>query len=51
MLERYKFQLMITYVSRTALERAAIESDSLVGKKLYKAIVYIPKYYGAREIP
>ena len=34
MSERYKFRLMITYVSRTALERAAIESDSLVDEDL-----------------
>ena len=42
---------MITYVSRTALERAAIESDSLVSEKIRKAIVLSPKYYGARGIP
>ena len=36
MFERYKFQLIVTYVSRTALERAAIESDSLVDEDLRK---------------
>ena len=39
---RYKFRLVITYVSRTALERAAIESDSLVDEDLCKACLYIP---------
>ena len=36
MFEGYKLQLIVTYVSRTALERAAIESDSLVDEDLCK---------------
>ena len=46
MLEGYKLQLVITYVSRTALERAAIESDSLVDEGLCKARLYIPSIMG-----
>lgn len=38
-------------LSVIALERAAIESDSLVHEKQSIAIVCIPKYHGAREIP
>ena len=42
MSEGYKLPLMFTYVSRTALERAAIESDSLVDEDLCK-IRYISR--------
>jgi hypothetical protein len=34
MLEGYRLRLIVAYVSRTALERAAIESDSLVDEDL-----------------
>ena len=33
---------MVAYVSRTVLERTAIESDSLVDEGLCKARLYIP---------
>ena len=36
MFEVYRLRLMIAFVSRTALERAAIESDSLVDEDLRK---------------
>ena len=44
---------MVVFVnfSRIALERATIESDSLVGEKIDKAIFCISKYHGARGIP
>ena len=34
MFEIYRFRLIVAFVSRTALERAAIESDSLVDEDL-----------------
>lgn len=40
----------INYLSRIVLERTAKESDSLVGEKLIKVRVFIPKYRRAREI-
>ena len=46
MSERYKFRLVVAYVSRTALERAAIESDSLVDEGLCKTRLYIPSIMG-----
>ena len=45
-----RVQVISIYFNRTALERAAIESDSLVGEKIGTVIVYIPKYHRAREI-
>ena len=45
-LEVTNSSLLFTYVSRTALERAAIESDSLVDEGLCKARSYIPSIMG-----
>ena len=51
MLQEYSPEIVIARFSRIVLERTAEESESLVCKKPCKAIVYTPKYHGAREIP